>query len=142
MDSQSTKTQYRAEERGIDGGKWVKGRKRPIVIDTLGNVLHVKVHAANATDTKAGCAVLQRTVEKYPSREAFCGDAGYWGTAVSFVEQTLGLTLHIVTKLGEGFTVLPKRWIVERTFAWLGGFRRLAKDFEIVTAYDFLPDSF
>jgi putative transposase len=95
----------------------VKGRKRHIVVDTLGNVLHVQVHAVNVPDTKAGCTVLQRAAEKYPSLEAFCGDAGYRGTAVSFVEQTLGLTLHSVTKLGEGFTVLPKRWIVERTFA-------------------------
>jgi putative transposase len=78
--------------------------------------------------------VLQRTAKKYSSLEAFCGDAGYRGTTVSFVEQTWGLTLHSVTKLGEGFTVLPKRWIVERIFAWLGGFRRLAKDFEILTA--------
>src|SRR5918999_1395430 len=134
IDSQSTKTQYASEERGIDGGKLVKGRKSHIVVDTLGDVLHVQVHAANVPDTKAGCAVLQRTAEKYPSLQAFCGDAGYRGTAVSFVKQSLGLTLHSVTKLGEGFTVLPKRWIVERTFAWLGGFRRLAKDFEIVTA--------
>jgi putative transposase len=64
----------------------VKGWKRHIVVDTLGNVLHAQVHAANATDTKAGCAVLQWTAEKYPSLEAFCGDAGYRGTAVSFVE--------------------------------------------------------
>ncbi len=78
--------------------------------------------------------MLQRTAEKYSSLQAFCGDAGYRGTAVTFVEQTLGLILHSVTKLGQGFTVLPKRWIVERTLAWLGGFRRLAKDFEIVTA--------
>jgi putative transposase len=54
----------------------------------------VQVHAANTTDTKAGCAVLQRMAEKYSGLEAFCGDAGYRGTAVSFVEQTLGLTLH------------------------------------------------
>ncbi len=70
IDLQSTKTQYRAEERGIDGGKWVKGRKRPIVVDTLGDVLHVQVHAANVPDTKAGCAVLQRTAEKYSSRHS------------------------------------------------------------------------
>jgi putative transposase len=101
IDSPSTKTQYASEERGIDGGKLVKGRKRHIVVDILGNVLHVQVHAANVPDTKAGCAVLQRTAEKYPSLEAFCGDAGYRGTAVSFVEQTLGLTLHIVRAYAE-----------------------------------------
>lgn len=134
IDSQSVKTQYASEERGIDGGKPVKGRKRHIVVDTPGNLLHVGVHAANQTDTKAAAPVLERTAEKYPRLEAFSGDAGYRGSAVSFVDETLQLTLHIATKLGEGFTVLPKRWIVERTFAWLGGFRRLAKDFEILTA--------
>jgi putative transposase len=80
IDSQSTKTQYASEERGIDGGKWVKGRKRHIVVDILGDVLHVQVHAANVPDTKAGCAVLQRTAENYSSLQAFCGDAGYRGT--------------------------------------------------------------
>jgi putative transposase len=121
IDSQSTKTQYASEEHGIDGGELVKGRKRHIVVDPLGNVLPVQVHAANVPNPKAGCAVLQRTAEKYYSLQAFCGDAGIGGTAVAFVEQTLGLTLHSVTKRGEGFTMLPKRWIVERIFAWLGG---------------------
>jgi putative transposase len=65
--------------------------------------------------------------------EAFSGDAGYRGTAVEFVETALGLKLHISQKIKDAFAVLPKRWIVERTFAWLGNYRRLAKDFEILT---------
>ncbi len=103
-------------------------------MDTLGNLLHVAVHAANHSDTKAGCAVLERTAEKYPGIEAFSGDAGYRGTAVTFVEDALDLIMHISMKITDEFAVLPKRWIVERTFAWLGQFRRLAKDFEILTA--------
>ena len=69
-----------------------------------------------------------------PSLQAFSGDAGYRGTAVRYVDEVLGLTLHISEKIKDGFAVLPKRWVVERTFAWLGSFRRLAKDVEILTA--------
>lgn len=133
IDSQSVKTQYASAERGIDGHKKVKGRKRHIVVDTLGNLLHVQGHAANQADTVAGCEVLARTAQKYPSLAAFCGDQGYRGTAVTFVHEQLALVLHLVSRLGDGFVVQPKRWIVERTFAWLGHFRRLAKDVEILT---------
>ena len=134
IDAQSVKTQYASDERGIDGGKRVKGHKRHIVVDILGHLLHVEVHAANLSDTVRGCEVLRRAAEKHPSLEAFSGDAGYRGTAVRFVDEVLGLTLHISEKIVDGFAVLPKRWIVERTFAWLGGFRRLSKDVEILTA--------
>lgn len=134
IDSQSVKTQYDSDERGIDGGKKVKGRKRHIVVDMLGNLLHVQVHAANLHDTIGGCEVLRRAAEKHPSLKAFSGDAGYRGTAVRFVEEQLGLILHISEKIEDGFAVLPKRWVVERTFAWLGAFRRLSKDVEILTA--------
>lgn len=134
VDSQSTKTLYASEERGIDGGKKVKGRKRHIVVDTLGHLLHVKVHAANEHDTKAACSLLEETAHDYPSIEAFCGDAGYRGSAKTFVEEKLQLAMHISTKIKDTFAILPKRWIVERTFAWLNNCRRLAKDVEILTA--------
>lgn len=134
IDSQSVKTQYDSDARGIDGGKKVKGRKRHIVVDVLGNLLHVQVHAANIHDTVAAGEVLRGAAEQYPSLQAFSGDAGYRGTAVRFVDEQLGLILHISEKIKDGFAVLPKRWVVERTFAWLGAFRRLAKDFEILTA--------
>jgi putative transposase len=65
--------------------------------------------------------------------EAFSGDAGYRGTAVEFVETALQLKLHISQKIKDAFAVIPKRWVVERTFAWLGNYRRLSKDFEILT---------
>lgn len=134
IDSQSVKTVYASEERGIDGGKKIKVRKRHIIVDTVGNLLHVSVHRANINDTKTGVAVFERAAEKYPSIKAFSGDAGYRGTAVTFVEERLKLKLNISTKIKDVFAVLPIRWLVERTFAWLNGFRRLAKYVEILTA--------
>lgn len=135
IDSQSVKTQYDSEERGIDGHKKVKGHKRHIIVDILGNLLHVQVHAANISDTVAAGPILQDTVTTYPTIKVFSGDLGYRGTAETFVSEQLKLTLQIsqkpATEPGQ-FKVIPKRWIVERTFAWLGHFRRLAKDFEIL----------
>jgi putative transposase len=92
------------------------------------------VHAANISDTKAAGRVFERAIEKYPSIKAFSGDAGYRGSAVIFAEESLGLPLHISQKIKDGWAVLPKRWVVERTFAWLNNFRRLSKDYEILTA--------
>lgn len=65
------------------------------MVDILGNLLHVKVHAANVSDTKSACTVLEGVIDKYPSLKAFSGDAGYRGTAVDFVVNGLGLALHI-----------------------------------------------
>ena len=134
IDAQSVKTQYASEDRGIDGVKKVKGHKRHIIVDVLGNLLHVSVHAANMSDTKAVCDVLERTSEKYPSIEAYSGDAGYRGSAVIFTDETRNLVLHISHKIKDTWAVLPKRWVVERTFSWLNNFRRLSQDFEILTA--------
>lgn len=134
IDAQSVKTQYASEERGIDGGKKVKGHKRHIIVDIMGNLLYVSVHAANKSDTVAACDVLERASEKHSSILAYSGDAGYRGTAVKFTDEKLNLTLHISEKIKDTWAVLPKRWVVERTFAWLNNFRRLSKDFEILTA--------
>ena len=121
-----------SKERGFDGGKKIKGRKRHIVVDTLGNLIQIIVHAANIHDTKGGCDVLQSAVTKYTTIKAFSGDEGYRGTAVEFVENTLGLKLHISKKIKDTFAVLAMRWVVERTVAWLGHYRRLSKDYEIL----------
>jgi putative transposase len=107
----------------------VIGHERHSVVDLLGNQLHVSVHAANCSDTVAGGPVTAGAAEKHPSIEAFSGDAGYRGTAVKFVDETLGLILHISTKIKDGWVVLPKRWVDERSFAWLGRFRRLSQGF-------------
>ena len=115
-------------------GKKVKGRKRHIVVDTLGCLLAVVVHAANIHDTKGGMLVAARAFDKYPTIKKFCGDEGYCGTFVEYVEWEFDdVGVDISKRINPGFEVLPKRWIVERTFAWMGNSRRLAKDCEIST---------
>ena len=133
IDSQSSKTAYASEERGFDGGKKVKGRKRHIVSDTMGNLLAVKVHAANIHDTVAGIEPAKLAYKRYPSIEKFCGDDGYRGTFEIDVFWEFALGVDISARIKPTFEVLPKRWIVERTLAWLGNSRRLSKDYEIAT---------
>lgn len=93
-------------------------------------MLYIRVHAANLSDTKEGVAIIRAAFKKYPSLEGVCGDAGYRGTFVEEVEK-LGLQVDIVERLGSTWELLPKRWRVERTFAWMGNSRRLSKDYEI-----------
>jgi len=132
--SQSAKTVYASDERGIDGGKLVKGRKRHIVTDTMGNLLKVKVHAANIHDTKAGGEVFAGALDKYPTIKGCCADEGYRKTFEEFVK-SLGKTVKISEKIKpKGWAVLPQRWVVERTFGWMSYSRRLSKDYEISTA--------
>ena len=113
------------------GGKKVKGRKRHIVTDIDGRLLHIKVHAANIHDTKSACDVLHHVYDKIPTLKGFSADAGYCGATVDYVQKTLKLIIEISKKIKDGWAILAKRWIVERTFAWLGNFRRLSKDYEI-----------
>ncbi len=118
----------------MTGEKKIKGRKRHICTDILGNLLEVQVHAANIHDTVKGKEICKEVCQKLPSVEAFSADEGYRKTTANFVEQGLQRTMHISKKVKDEFKILQKRWIVERTFAWLGNFRRLSKDFEILTA--------
>jgi putative transposase len=115
------------------GEKKIKGRKRHIITDTLGHLLGVIVHAANLHDTVEGQRICLQVADRYPSIQAFAADQGYRGTTVAFVEEWLNRRVDITTKVASGFVVQPKRWVVERTLAWLGNFRRLAKDVEIRT---------
>ena len=113
--------------------KKVKGRKRHVVTDTQGHLLHVKSHEANTHDTVAGCLVFEEALEKYPSLQGVCADAGYRGTFSLYVQEFLLCAVEIVQRLGVPWLVQPKRWVVERTFAWMNAYRRLDKDVEIKT---------
>ena len=113
--------------------KKVKGRKRHIVVDIMGNLLSADVHAANIHDTKAGINPAKRAYEKYPTIKKFCGDVGYRKSFEEAVLDELGLIVVISEKIKPVFEVIPKRWVVERTFAWLNNSRRLSKDYEINT---------
>ena len=109
-----------------------KGRKRHIVVDVLGCLLSVVVHAANIHDTKGGIATAKHAYERYPSIQKFCADAGYRGTFVSDVKEQLGLDVDISEKIKpHQWEKLPWRWVVERTLSWLNNSRRLSKDYEI-----------
>ena len=112
-------------------GKKIKGRKRYISTDIEGRLLHVKVDAGNIHDTKAGTNVANRTKEKYPTIKGFSADDGYRGTTKDHID--MALKMEISKKIKSGWHVLVKRWVVERTFAWMNNARRLAKDFEILT---------
>ena len=111
--------------------KKIKGRKRHIVTDMQGHLLHVSVHAANTRDTVAGCNVFEEALKNYPTLLGVCADAGYRKTFEKFVQNLLKKTVEISARITPEWAVLAKRWVVERTFAWLNHFRRLAKDFEI-----------
>lgn len=113
--------------------KKIKGRKRHIVTDTAGNLLHVKVHKANQHDTKAGGQVIEETLDRYPTLTGFCADEGYRKTCKEYVQKTLHKVFDISKKIKNEWTVIPKRWVVERTFAWQNLFRRLSKDYELYT---------
>jgi putative transposase len=166
VDSQSVKTTWvGGEDRGYDGGKKVKGRKRHLLVDTEGLVLKAKVHAANVIDQEGIEPLLEGTRKLFPRLCHVWLDAGYRGEdkGRGWVEKVLGWTVDLVerprkpapeevlrawaaelAKEGEevdwhklmpptGFQVLPRRWVVERTFSWIDQNRRMSKDYERLT---------
>jgi len=131
IDTQSVKTTELANSRGFDGHKKVKGRKRHVVVDTLGYPLMVKVHDANLFDGKEAKAVLKDLFFWHFDLKKIWADAAYRGELEDWLWNTFQCHLEIAPTLKtKGFQVEPKRWIVERTFAWLGWFRRLNMDYE------------
>jgi putative transposase len=133
IDSQTVKgTPESAKESGFDGGKLIKGRKRHIVVDTTGYPLVAIAHAANIYDGHAAERVLNALFSMVKTVKKIWADGAYKGEEfIKWVKEQFGCVLEVVKKKkGKGFQVLPRRWVVERTFAWLGRYRRLSKDYE------------
>ena len=133
IDSQSVRTAEGGEERGYDAGKKITGRKRHLAVDTLGLVLTVVVHGCFWQDHDGACFVLIRLRERFRRLKVIFADSAYTRNDLpAWVRETLGWVLQTVLRPVEarGFVVLPKRWIVERTFAWISRSRRNAKDYE------------
>jgi transposase len=135
IDSRTAKSAEGGEEIGFDAGKKVNGRKRHLIVDTIGLLVLVHVTSANVQDVHAG----KQTLSKLMERSALHGrlakifaDGGYRGELVTWVAENLNVVMEIVLKVGEqkGFQVLPKRSVIARTNAWVGRNRRLARDYE------------
>lgn len=149
IDSQSIKTSaVRGPEKGIDMGKKIWGRKRHALVDTEGNLLEVKVTSAGDSDLSGGKKLLEPLKDRFPRLELLWGDSHYGGSLIEWVKEHLGWNIHIVRRLGTasdasamepkpetksskpGFQPLPRRWVIERSFAWITRWRRLCRDHE------------
>jgi transposase len=133
IDSQSVKTTESGGIRGYGAGKKIKGRKRHILTDTCGYLVHAVVHAADTQDRDGAPLVLAAIIRRFPWLRYVFADGGYAGDKLKDALARIGKwTLEIIKRsdAAKGFELLPRRWVVERTFAWLNRNRRLAKDFE------------
>jgi putative transposase len=136
IDSQSIKVPDQAGARGYDAGKKVSGRKRHLAVDSLGMILAITITAASVQDRDAAKGLITLLLSMYRRVQIIWADGGYLGALVRWVKQLRPfgkLRLEIVRRCDhtKGFKVLPRRWIVERTFGWLIKSRRLCRDYEV-----------
>ncbi len=137
IDSQSVKTTEAGGPRGFDAGKKIKGRKRHILTDTAGHLVGAVVHEASIQDRDGAPILLGSSRRAFPWLRHVFADSAYAGGKLATTLARCGdWTIEIVKRVAgaEGFTLLPRRWVVERTLAWLNRNRRLAKDFEASVA--------
>jgi putative transposase len=119
-------------QRGYDAGKRIKGRKRHIAVDRSGHLLAAVVHGADVQDSAGARLLLPHLSARYPTVGTVYADGGYQGKLLDWARGVLGMQMKIIKRtMPKGFQVLPKRWVVERTLAWLGWNRRLSKDYEL-----------
>lgn len=133
IDSQSVKTTSVGGACGYDAGKCINGRKRHILVDTMGNLLKVVVHPANLSDAEGAKWLLtELPLHFWDCLVHLWADSGYRGAFKEWVSGRLDIELDITLRSDhkKGFVVIPTRWVVERTFAWFGHYRRLSKDYE------------
>lgn len=150
IDSQTARTTERGGPRGYDGGKKIGGRKRHLLVDTAGLVVGVVVHEASVADRDGARLLLGKVGEGLPRMERVWADRGYNGALKDWIRERLGWTLEIVkpprrwvrvpegvepAPYPKGFIVLARRWVVERTLAWISRNRRMSRD------YEFLPET-
>jgi len=138
IDSQSVKTATQGESKGYDAAKMVNGRKRHLLVDTLGLIICVFVSPANCTEPDGLKQLLKQYFSMGLTRlRKLWVDGGYRGDVlkawVAGLKHSYKIDLEVVGRVGKGFQILKRRWVVERTFAWLLNFRRHAKDYEVLT---------
>ena len=134
IDSQTVKTSEKGGIKGYDAGKKINGRKRHILVDAMGLILVVVVHAASIQDRDGAKLVLDKLRYLFPRLHLIWADSGYAGKLIDWARYFIGCAVEIVKRSDDtSFKVLPRRWVVERTFAWLGRTGRLSKDYEYLS---------